>query len=71
MLRDVRELWLVWHLRSIIAGHRRAERRRGRAGLGVRLACGGAMLWARWSLRRVAYERIIPEDHAFAGERCR
>ncbi len=26
------------------------------------------MLWSRWSLRRVTYERIIPEDHAFSGE---
>ena len=38
-------------------------------GFAVALACYGATLWARYSLRRVLYERIIPEDHAFAGER--
>lgn len=38
-------------------------------GFAVVLACGAATLWARYSLRRVLYERLIPEDHAFAGER--
>jgi uncharacterized protein (DUF58 family) len=41
------------------------------AALGFALirAIGAAMLWARWSLRRLKYERHVPEDHAFAGER--
>ncbi|MDP9237749.1 MAG: DUF58 domain-containing protein [Chloroflexota bacterium] len=38
-------------------------------GFAVLLACGAAMLWARWSLRRLTYERYVPEDHAFTGER--
>jgi uncharacterized protein (DUF58 family) len=38
-------------------------------GFALLLACGAAMLWARWSLRRLIYERYVPEDHAFAGER--
>ena len=38
-------------------------------GFAVVIACSGATLWARYSLRRVLYERLIPEDHAFAGER--
>jgi uncharacterized protein (DUF58 family) len=37
-------------------------------GIAMTIACGGAMLWARYALRRVTYERIVPEDHAFAGE---
>lgn len=37
-------------------------------GFALAIACGGAMLWARHALRRVTYERIVPEDHAFAGE---
>src|SRR4051794_11788212 len=37
-------------------------------GFAIALACGGAQLWARYALRRVLYERIIPEDHAFVGE---
>lgn len=38
-------------------------------GFAVLLACGAAVLWARWSLRRLSYERYVPEDHGFAGER--
>jgi uncharacterized protein (DUF58 family) len=34
----------------------------------VGAACYGATLWARFSLRRLRYERVIPEDHAFPGE---
>ncbi len=37
-------------------------------GFAIAIACGGAMLWARYALRRVAYQRNVPEDHAFAGE---
>jgi uncharacterized protein (DUF58 family) len=37
-------------------------------GFALALACGGAMLWSRYALRRVTYERVVPEDHAFAGE---
>jgi uncharacterized protein (DUF58 family) len=37
-------------------------------GFALAIACGGAMLWARYALRRVTYERIVLEDHAFAGE---
>ena len=40
------------------------------AGLGVALliVCAAAVLWSRWSLRRLTYERYVPEDHAFSGE---
>jgi uncharacterized protein (DUF58 family) len=37
-------------------------------GFALAIACGGAMLWARYALRRVTYQRNLPEDHAFAGE---
>lgn len=37
-------------------------------GFALAIACGGAMLWARYALRRVTYERIVPEDRAFVGE---
>jgi uncharacterized protein (DUF58 family) len=37
-------------------------------GFALAIACGGAMLWARYALRGVTYERSVPEDHAFAGE---
>jgi len=38
-------------------------------GVLIGAVCYGATLWARFSLRRVTYERIIPEDHVFPGER--
>lgn len=38
-------------------------------GVALLLVGGVAALWARWSLRRVHYERRIPEDRAFSGER--
>src|SRR6185437_5383531 len=38
-------------------------------GIAALLAFAVARQWARWSLRRLTYERIIPEDHAFSGER--
>ncbi|MGH7622794.1 MAG: DUF58 domain-containing protein [Gemmatimonadaceae bacterium] len=38
-------------------------------GIAALVAFGVARQWARWSLLRLTYERIIPEDHAFSGER--
>jgi uncharacterized protein (DUF58 family) len=38
-------------------------------GVLVAAACYGATLWARWSLRRLSYERVLPEDHVFPGDR--
>ena len=38
-------------------------------GVALLLVGGAAALWSRWSLRRVSYERHVPEDRAFAGER--
>jgi uncharacterized protein (DUF58 family) len=38
-------------------------------GIALLAVCAAAALWARWSLRRLMYERHVPEDHAFVGER--
>lgn len=38
-------------------------------GVALFLVCASALLWTRWSLRRLAYERHVPEDHAFTGDR--
>jgi uncharacterized protein (DUF58 family) len=38
-------------------------------GIAALAAFAVARQWARWSLHRLTYERIIPEDHAFSGER--
>jgi uncharacterized protein (DUF58 family) len=37
-------------------------------GFVLALICGGALLWSRWALRRLVYERVIPENRAFPGE---
>jgi uncharacterized protein (DUF58 family) len=37
-------------------------------GFALGIVFGGASLWARYSLRRVGYRRVMPEDHAFPGE---
>ncbi len=67
-MRDVRELWPWVALAIIIAGIVARSGIVTMLGFGVPLACGGAALWARWSLRRVEHERLLPEDRAFAGE---
>jgi uncharacterized protein (DUF58 family) len=38
-------------------------------GAALILVCAATALWSRWSLRRLVYERHVPEDHAFTGER--
>lgn len=68
MLRDA---WPLIALGLIIAGFATGNGAVVALGVGAGIACYGAQLWARWSLRRVTYERIVPEDHAFSGERIR
>lgn len=53
----------------VIAGIVMANAALATLGFGLAIVCGGARLWAHYSLRRLTYERIMPEDHAFAGER--
>ena len=65
----LRELWPYVCGALILVGAVAHNAAVAALGFDVLLACGGALLWARWSLRRLTYERIIPEDHAFAGER--
>jgi uncharacterized protein (DUF58 family) len=38
-------------------------------GISLFVVFTSAALWSCWSLRRLTYERHLPEDHAFAGER--
>ncbi len=37
-------------------------------GFAIGVACLGAQLWSKLSLRRLHYERIVSEDHAFPGD---
>jgi len=67
-VRDARELWPWFSLALIIGGLAARNALVVMVGFGVLVACGGAVLWARWSLRRLTYERVLPEDRAFAGE---
>ena len=38
-------------------------------GFALLLVVAVAALWTRWSLRRLRYERYLPEDRAFTGDR--
>lgn len=66
MLRDA---WLVITAALIVVGLIAQDAAIVALGIGVSVVCYGAQLWARASLKRLTYERIVPEDHAFAGER--
>jgi uncharacterized protein (DUF58 family) len=37
-------------------------------GVAIGAACIGALVWSRYAPRRLFYERIVPEDHAFPDE---
>jgi uncharacterized protein (DUF58 family) len=67
----LRHAWVLLTVIAVVAGIAARSPAVVALGLFVGVACYGATLWARWSLRRVTYERILPEDHAFPGERLR
>ncbi len=64
----LREIWVVLTIATLLAGL--AMRNGAVVALGalIGVSCYAALLWARFSLRRLTYERIVPEDHAFPGE---
>jgi uncharacterized protein (DUF58 family) len=66
MLRDA---WIWIALGLIITGLVVGDALVAALGFGVGIACGVAQLWSRWSVRRLKYERVLHEDHAFTGER--
>jgi uncharacterized protein (DUF58 family) len=66
MLRDA---WPLITIALIIAGFAAGNGAVVALGIGVGIACYGAQLWARWSLRRLTYERVVPEERGFSGER--
>lgn len=66
MLRDA---WPLLAIAAVVAGIIAASVAVVALGLLVAAAGYGATLWARWSLRRVSYERVLPEDHVFPGDR--
>lgn len=65
----LREIWVILAVGVVIAGLALGNAAVVALGVLVGLACYIAMLWARFSLRRLRYERSLPEDHAFPGER--
>jgi len=65
----LRQIWAVLAAAAIIAGIIATNAAVIAAGALVALAGWGAQSWARWSLRRVTYQRLAPEDRAFAGDR--
>jgi uncharacterized protein (DUF58 family) len=66
----LRGYWPLLTVAAVIAGIVARSPAVIALGLLVGAACWGAMLWARWSLRRLRYERIVPEDHVFPGDRA-
>jgi uncharacterized protein (DUF58 family) len=66
----LRGYWPLLTIAAVIAGIVARSPAVIALGLLVGAACWGAMLWARWSLRRLRYERILPEDHVFPGDRA-
>ena len=64
----IRDAWPLFAAALVIAGLVTLNAALVILGFMLAIVCGGAMLWARYALRRVSYERIVPEDHAFAGE---
>ncbi len=65
MLRD---FWVVLAAAIVITGLAMQDGAIVALGLGVAIVCYGAKLWARYALHRLRYERLAPEDRAFAGE---
>lgn len=66
MLRDA---WPLLALAAVVAGIVAGSVAVVALGVLVAAACYGATLWARWSLQRLSYERVLPEDHVFPGDR--
>ena len=64
----LRQAWVVIAAVTVIAGVAAGNIAAVALGAFVGLACFAAMLWARYSLRRVSYERYVPEDHAFPDD---
>jgi uncharacterized protein (DUF58 family) len=65
----LRTIWPWLAVLAIIVG---LATRNGAAvmlGIAALVAFAVARQWSRWSLERLAYDRFIPEDHAFSGER--
>jgi uncharacterized protein (DUF58 family) len=66
----LRAYWPLLAIAAVVAGIVARSPAGVALGLLVGAACWAAMLWSRWSLRRVRYERILPEDHVFPGDRA-
>jgi uncharacterized protein (DUF58 family) len=64
----IKEIWPWFAGIVVIVGVATGNGALAVLGFAVALACGAAVLWSRYSLRRVSYERVIPEDRAFPGE---
>ena len=64
----LREIWVLLTVVTVVAGLAAQNAAIVALGALIGIACYAAMLWARFSLRRLTYQRVVPEDHAFPGE---
>ncbi len=65
----LRAIWPWLGALAIIVGIATRNGVAAMLGIAALLAFAAARQWSRWSLQRLAYERLIPEDHAFPGAR--
>lgn len=65
----LREAWVMIAVITVVVGVASGNAAVVALGAGVAIACYGAKTWARIALDRVTYDRSVPEDRAFTGER--
>lgn len=68
-MQPLKDLWIWGAIAIVIAGISTQRVSVVLLGLVVGIACGGAIYWSRHSLRRLRYERVVPEDRAFPGDK--
>ena len=64
----VRDVWPLATIAIVIAGLAAQNAALALLGFAVGVSCGGAQLLSKWSLRRLHYQRIVPEVRAFPGD---
>jgi len=64
----VRDFWLLLTIVIVLAGLVAQNAALALLGFAIGIACLGAQLLSKWALRRLHYQRVVPESRAFPGE---
>lgn len=67
-MQGLKDLWVWGAIAIVITGIAAQSVPVVILGFVVGLVCAGAIMWSRASLRRLTYERVVPEDRAFPGD---